>query len=153
MPGPTESLPALEQYLTERLLAFELLDAAWPKGRTAVERAEIGRQREDALSEIVALRNRIVTARAETLADAAVQLRRLEVMADEDPQPHVLLAVPDARRLVASVLAVVEREAGYEAARNVTLCNLLDTRKPRRTAARGGPRRDLGLGWPRAPTG
>ena len=35
-------------------------------------------------------------------------------MAEEDPQPHALLAPPDARRLVASVLAVVERavEAG-----------------------------------------
>ncbi len=42
---PSETLPALEQRLTERLLAFERLDEAWPRGRTAVERAEIGRQR------------------------------------------------------------------------------------------------------------
>ena len=56
-----------------------------------------GRQREDALSGIVALRDRIVTARAETLADAAVQLRRLVVMAEEEPRPHALLASPDAR--------------------------------------------------------
>ena len=62
MPVPSESLPVLEQRLAERLLDFERLDEAWPKGRTAVERAEIGRQREDALSEIVALRDRIVTA-------------------------------------------------------------------------------------------
>ena len=108
---PSESLPALEQRLAERLLAFEHLDAAWPKGRTAIERTEIGRQCEDALFKIVALRNRIASGRAETLADAAVQLRRLAVMADEEPRPHVLLASPDARRLVASVLDVVEREA------------------------------------------
>ena len=43
-------------------------------------------------------------------------------MTEEDPQPHVLLAAPDARRLVASVLAVVEREAGYEAG---SRCNLM----------------------------
>ena len=42
---------------------------------------------EDALSGIVALRDRIITARAETLADAAVQLRCLVVMADEEPRP------------------------------------------------------------------
>ena len=40
MTGPTETLPALEQRLTERLLAFERLDEAWPRGRTAIERAQ-----------------------------------------------------------------------------------------------------------------
>ncbi len=68
MPGPSETLPVLEQRLTERLLAFETMDAAWPKGRTAIERAEIGREREEALYEIAALRQRIATGRAETLA-------------------------------------------------------------------------------------
>ncbi len=76
MPGPSETLPVLEQQLTGRLLNFERLDEAWPRGRTALERAEIGRQREDVRSGAVALRDRIVTARAETQADAAVQLRR-----------------------------------------------------------------------------
>ena len=88
-PGPSKPLPALEQRLTERLLAFERLDEAWPQGRTAVERAEIGRQREDALSEIVALRQHITTGHAETLADAAMQLRRLVVMAEETPRPYL----------------------------------------------------------------
>ncbi len=84
MPGPSETLAALEHRLDERLLAFEHLDEAWPRGRTAIERAEIGRQRDlEALSGIVALRDRIVTARAETQADAAVQLRRLVVEAQE----------------------------------------------------------------------
>ena len=62
MPAASETLPALEQRLVDRLLEFERLDEAWPRGRTAIERAEIGRQREDALSGIVALRDRIVTA-------------------------------------------------------------------------------------------
>ncbi len=43
MPGPSETLPVLEQQLAERLLAFERLDEAWPRGRTAIERAELGR--------------------------------------------------------------------------------------------------------------
>ncbi len=58
MPAPSETLPALEQQLAERLLALKRLDEAWPSGRTAIERAEIRRQREDALSEIITLRQR-----------------------------------------------------------------------------------------------
>ena len=122
MPDPSETLVALEHRLTERWLAFERLDEAWPRGRTAIERAEIGRQREDVRSGAVALRDRIVTARAETLADAAVQLRRrpgdltkLNLSSPErkveESRQHALLASPDARGLVASVLAVVERAA------------------------------------------
>ncbi len=57
------ALPVLEQRLTEHLLDFERLDEAWPRGRTAIEQAEIGRQREDALSGIVALWDGIVTGR------------------------------------------------------------------------------------------
>ena len=38
MPGPSETLPVLEQQLAERLLAFETMDEAWPRGRTAIER-------------------------------------------------------------------------------------------------------------------
>ncbi len=57
MPGPSETLPVLEQHLAARLLALERLDEAWPSGHTAIERAEIRRQREDALSEIITLRS------------------------------------------------------------------------------------------------
>ena len=32
MPAASETLPVLEQRLTERLLDFERLDEAWPKG-------------------------------------------------------------------------------------------------------------------------
>ena len=56
MTGPTETLAALDQHLAARLLALERLDEAWPCGRTAIERAEIGREREEALYEIAALR-------------------------------------------------------------------------------------------------
>ncbi len=50
-------------------------NAAWPHAPHVLDRAKIDRRREEALSEVVALRDRIITARAETLADAAVQLR------------------------------------------------------------------------------
>ncbi len=118
MPGPSESLVALEQRLAAALIGFDKLDAAWLRGRAAIERAEIGRRREEALSEIVSPWQRIGTGRAETLADAAVQLRRLAVEADtEGPSLRGLLGEPDMRGLVASVLAVVEREVDAESSR------------------------------------
>ncbi len=43
MPTASETLPALEQRFADRLLDFERLDEAWPRGRTAIERAKIGR--------------------------------------------------------------------------------------------------------------
>ena len=79
MPAPSESLVALERQLAAALVRFETLDTAWPKGRTALERAEIGRRREEALSEIMVLRHRIATGRAETLADAAVAPPRFKI--------------------------------------------------------------------------
>ncbi len=111
MPATPESLVSLEHQLAEALLEFERLDGAWPRGRAAIERAGIGRRREEALCEIQSFRQRIATGRAETLADAAVQLRRLAAEAEDEPQLHALMALPDARGLVASVLAVVERAA------------------------------------------
>ena len=61
MPAASETLPALDQRLAERLLTFVLLDKAWPHGHTAIERAEIGRQRNRVLAEIAALQGRITT--------------------------------------------------------------------------------------------
>ncbi len=61
MPEPSETLPILEQRFAEHLLAFVLLDKAWPRGRTAIARAEIGRQRNGVLAEIAALQERIAT--------------------------------------------------------------------------------------------
>ena len=97
-------MTAVEEARTRR-------NVAWPHAPHVLDRAKIGRRREEALSGIVALRGRIVTAHAETLADAAVQLRRLVVMVEEEHRAHALLASPDVHRLLASVLAVVEREA------------------------------------------
>ncbi len=55
MPAASKTLVDLEQRLVERLLDFERLDEAWPRGCTVIERAEIGRQRGDVLSGIEAL--------------------------------------------------------------------------------------------------
>ncbi len=61
MPTTSETLPALEQHLAEHLLAFVLLDKAWPHGHTATARADVGRQRNGVLVEIAALQERIAT--------------------------------------------------------------------------------------------
>ncbi len=61
MPGPSETLPALEQRLAEHLLAFVLLDKAWPHGLTEIERGKVGRQRNGVLVEIAALQGLIAT--------------------------------------------------------------------------------------------
>ncbi len=61
MSEPSETLPTLEQRIAEHLLAFVFLDKAWPHGHTAIERAEIGRQRNGVLVEIAALQERIAT--------------------------------------------------------------------------------------------
>ena len=111
MPGPSETLPVLEQRLTERLLAFELLDEVWPRGRTAIERAEMGRERaENSPPTFTILNSR------ETL-QARFRQRRPplaagadEVWKVEEPRPHALLAPPDMRGLGVSFLAVIERE-------------------------------------------
>ncbi len=63
-------------------------NAARPRAAHVLDRAKIGRQRSDALSEIGRLQQRIIEARAETLADAAVQLQRLVVY------PVWVLSVP-----------------------------------------------------------
>ncbi len=47
MPAPSGHLVDLEQSLIERLLDFDRLDEAWPRGRAAIERAEIGRRLHD----------------------------------------------------------------------------------------------------------
>ncbi len=61
MSEPSETLPVLEQRFAEHLLAFVLLDKAWPHGHTAIERADVGRQRNGVLAEIAALQERIAT--------------------------------------------------------------------------------------------
>ena len=55
---------------------------ATPTSRTVIERAGIGRRRDEALSEIVNLRTRIATGRAVTLADAAAAIVQRAALAD-----------------------------------------------------------------------
>ncbi len=50
MPGPSETLPVLEEQPVECLLDFERLDEAWPRGRTAIERAGPPRTPDNATS-------------------------------------------------------------------------------------------------------
>ncbi len=61
MPARCERHPALDQRLAERPLDFDLLDEAWPHGFTAIERGDVGRQRNGVLAEIAALQERIAT--------------------------------------------------------------------------------------------
>ena len=74
-PATSKPLPALEQRLAGRLLAFERLDEAWPHGHPAIERGDVGRQRNRTLVKIAALQERIVSMPNETLADVAEPAR------------------------------------------------------------------------------
>ena len=73
----------MEGELERLLVRWEGLRAAWPKVRTAVERARIGREVEDTFDRISELQRGIVTTPARTLSGAAVQLRRLAVHVGE----------------------------------------------------------------------
>ena len=103
-----KTLVDLEHQFHCRLLEFARLDDEWPKGATALIRAKIGRQHSEALSDIAELEKRIFEARAESLDDAAVQLRRLAAVMDEI-DVRKLLSSPGVRRLVMSVSNAVER--------------------------------------------
>ena len=93
------TLAELESELEALLVEYESLSQAWPKEPHAVARSEIGRKVEDALTRIGELQYAIVAFPADTLADAAVKLRRLDALLDgEDP----------ARQLLSSALTVVE---------------------------------------------
>ena len=109
MPAAPEStsldaqLLAMEGELKRLLIRSEGLRAAWPKGRTAVDRARIGREVDDTLDRISELHRQIVTTPAHTLAGAAVQLLRLAVYVGEKDGAL--------GSLVTRIAAVVEREA------------------------------------------
>ncbi len=73
---PDADLLAWERELTDLLLEHERLEAAWPKGATAVDRAAIGRRLEDVLENIAEIHELIADVQPRTLAGAAVLLRR-----------------------------------------------------------------------------
>ncbi len=106
MPAPSGHLVDLEQQLAGLLVQFEILGEAWPVAPRAVDRASIGREHSLALDTIGALQRRITVARAETLADAAVQLRRLEAIVGAG----AMLSIDwrGLTRLVGSIRAAVE---------------------------------------------
>ena len=98
---PAADLLALEQRLEACLLELDSLQRARPKAPGALRRAEMGRQIDDALTEIRELEQEIALARASTLADAAVQLRRLAAWIDRGNETPA--------RLLASALGAVEK--------------------------------------------
>ncbi len=79
---PDAALIAYEAELEALVVEWNGLDDAWPKGRTAMERWEIGRRHEACLTRIAELQELIAVTDAQTLAGAAVQLRRLDAMFD-----------------------------------------------------------------------
>ena len=98
---PNALLPALERHLGASLLELEKLHQVRPNLPTAMARAEAGQRIDDLLDEIAELQRLIDTSPAETLADAAVKLRRLGAYIEEG-QPA---------RLLAGALGAVERAA------------------------------------------
>ncbi len=111
---PGAGLVELERQLEGALIEYERLREAWPKEPGAVARAEIGRQVEDALGRIYGLHHAITRTQAETLPDAAVQLRRLAALFDGQGASILSLQAAlegqneTAQRLLASALAAVE---------------------------------------------
>ncbi len=108
MAAPFGHLVDLEQQVAGLLVRFEILSEAWRKAPRAVDRARMGRERSQALDKIGSLQRRITVARAETLADAAVQLRRLEAIVANG----VMLSLDwhGLTRLVGSIRGAVELE-------------------------------------------
>ncbi len=109
---PGAGLVELERQLEGALIEYERLREAWPKEPGAVARAEIGRQVEDALGRIYGLHHAITRTKAETLPDAAVQIRRaLAAIEAHDCKSPFAEAGRTEIILLASALAVVERMA------------------------------------------
>lgn len=104
-------LPALESRLLASLVRYEQWDRQRPRLPTAVECAQAGRTIEEPLGEIREIERAIALAQAQTLADAAVQLRRLAV--------HVEDGIP--ARLLAWATAAVEGAALAQLAQRVII--------------------------------
>ena len=81
---PDAALIAHEAELEALVLEWQQLDAAWPKGKTPMERWQIGRRHQAYLIRIRELHRDIAEAEAKTLAGAAVQLRRLRAVLDDE---------------------------------------------------------------------
>ena len=99
MPAPY--LPSLERRLEALMLELERLYQARPGLPDVLARAGAGQRIDELLDEIAELEREISLARASTLADAAVQLRRLAASIDGGNEVSA--------RLLASALGAVER--------------------------------------------
>ncbi len=98
---PAADLPSLETRLEACLIELERLHQVRPSLPDALSRAGAGQRIDELLDEIAVLQQEVEKSPAETLADAAVQLRRLAAWingANEVPE-----------RLLASALRAVER--------------------------------------------
>ena len=101
VPMPAADLPALETRLEACLIELERLHQVRPSLPDALGRAGAGQRIDELLDEIAVLQQEVEKSPAETLADAAVQLRRLAAWIDGANE------VPE--RLLASALRAVER--------------------------------------------
>ena len=101
-----DDLLALEAALDGLLIEYERLQHKRLRSDSAVERAALGRELETYLSGVAEVQQRIAETSPRTLAEAAVQLRRLEACLDGK----------DELRLLTSALAVVETAAAEPAA-------------------------------------
>ena len=81
---PDADLLAWEAELDRLVVEHAKLEAAWPKGETAVERARTGRRLDEVLTRIAELHGLIARAQPRTLAGTAVQLRRALAVIDVD---------------------------------------------------------------------
>ncbi len=109
---PGAGLVDLERELEALLVEYESLSRAWPKEPHVVARAKIGRQVEDALGRIYGLHHAITRTQAETLPDAAVQIRRaLAAIEAHDCKSPFAEVERTEIKLLGSALAVVERVA------------------------------------------
>ena len=99
--NPDAALLAWEAELEALMVEWADLDDAWPKGKTAMERYEIGCRHRDCLARIREIQQAIVDTEARTVAGAAVQLRRLEVLLDREDRATAI-------RLLASALGALE---------------------------------------------
>ncbi len=92
--------PVEERELAGLLVEYEISRAALPKVRRVIDRPRAGREINATERRIVQIHTAIATAEARSLADAAVQLRRVSARIEDDDTMT--------RAMLASALAVVE---------------------------------------------
>ena len=83
----------------------------WPKDPSALARAWIGRELEDAYGRMAGIYAEMVRTEPETLAGAAVLLRRVPALLDSATAHNDRRHIGTVARLVDAALSVMEREA------------------------------------------